>query len=182
MHRVDWLSMCVPLDFCGGDGAIRLDEGGGVFKPVQPPEGTATNGRRMVNDADFDDPSSANVQYGDIDGDGVDEAALHVNCSNGGGTGGGELRFDLFIYRVTDERLDLIDVLRTLDVEDDQLPSLPGDAQLGDGSIIVPSAYYGPSDGTCCPTGRATTTWRYDGTRLVLDTVRVTKPAKPKDG
>jgi hypothetical protein len=179
VHAVDWLSLCIPLGFCGGDGAIRLKDGGGVFEAMDSPQGTAWSGRRTVNDAALPESSTANVQFGDVDGDGADEAALHVDCSNGGGTAAGILRYDLFIFRAVDGRLDLMNVLRSPQVEDDQLPSLPGEARLGGGLVSVPGAFYGPSDGTCCPSGEATTSWRYDGTTLVLDTVEVTKPAKP---
>jgi len=40
-------------------------------------------------------------------------------------------------------------------------------------SITVKEAFYGRSDGTCCPAGRAVTTWTFDGHRLAPGTPRV---------
>jgi hypothetical protein len=54
-----------------------------------------------------------------------------------------------------------------------QLPTLL-QAQLGPGRVVGREAFYGPNDGTCCPSGRARTVWTYRHS-FRLATTRVTK-------
>src|SRR4051812_45725450 len=76
LHTVDWRAAVLPGSICRASQPVRLKAGTAVvpsthWKPY----------RRITVDTRFD-----RVVYGDLDGDGRDEAALGVDCNNGGGT------------------------------------------------------------------------------------------------
>jgi hypothetical protein len=118
------------------------------------------------------------IRYGDLDGDGHAEAAATVNCSNGGGTAAGQLRFAGVIYSVRAR------TLRTLAVVAPRQPYTgPAHvplliATIAGGRVIAHESWYGPADGDCCASGRAHTIWRYAHGRLRVVRTVVDRPPK----
>ena len=49
--------------------------------------------------------------FGDLDGDGRDEAALSVVCANGGGTAGGQLAFSAVIFKAVGRSFRVIGIV-----------------------------------------------------------------------
>jgi hypothetical protein len=88
LHAVDWQTVVLLGSICGGSQPIHLRGGQAVVRstPWRPY-------RRMAVDTRFD-----RVAYGDLDGDSHDEAALGVDCNNGGGTADGILAFARVIF------------------------------------------------------------------------------------
>jgi hypothetical protein len=127
-------------------------------------------------------PSWAEGEYGDLDGDGTtDEAAVGVVCSNGGGTAAGQLGFFYVIVGARENVLRLMGVVtprQPLDPDAGHVPLL-GSVEILRGRLLAQEAWYGPSDGTCCPSGRAATIWTYASGKLRPSrTIVVLRPSR----
>jgi hypothetical protein len=104
--------------------------------------------------------------YGDLDGDGQDEAALVVGCSNGGGTADGFLAYAQVVFTAGKKSPRAIAVVTPQQRHaPNVLPTLLR-VVIRRSQVIAREAWYGENDGTCCPSGRSTTTWRYTNGRL----------------
>jgi hypothetical protein len=108
------------------------------------------------------------VSYGDLDGDGRDEAAIALWCANGGGTAGGQLEQGIAVMTPGGKAPSLFGIIATVTPAPDvHAPYFDNSkTEIEDPAIKVEEVWYGPTDGTCCPTGRTVSTWRLDGTRL----------------
>src|SRR5439155_12537915 len=117
------------------------------------------------------------VVYGDIDGDGQDEAALGVDCNNGGGTADGVLAYARVIFGPGRDTPRMLAIVTPRRQQPHELPTLLR-VEIHRGKVVSHEAWYGPKDGTCCPSGRATTIWRFRHARLVPISTTVQK--KPR--
>jgi hypothetical protein len=116
------------------------------------------------------------VVYGDLDGDGRDEAALVVDCSNGGGTADGVLAYAQVIFTAAGKSLRVVDVLTPQQPSrSNRLPTLLT-VEIVRGKVVAREAWYGAHDGTCCPSGRTTTIWTYRDGALRAGTPTVERP------
>jgi hypothetical protein len=169
LHAVRWKEVVLPGAACGASRPIRLRRQRRVFvhsalEPWWPLVEVYTLG----------------VSYGDLDGDGRDEAAVRVVCSNGGGTGGGQLGFTAVVLAARGNELNVVGIITP------QQPLLPGAVNvpilgrigLRPGRLIVQEAWYGPNDGTCCASGRATTLWKYTRSSLHPSVTSVQRPPR----
>lgn len=115
--------------------------------------------------------------FGDLDGDGVDEAALVLDCDRGGGpvpVG--------WIYTATGGRAR---PLARLELDGDSLP-LPGvldtalvDLRIAGGTVVSTWDVYLDGDALCCPARLATVTWTWNGSALAPGAPAVTdRPAR----
>jgi hypothetical protein len=97
-----------------------------------------------------------------LDGDGRDEAALSVVCTNGGGTADGQIRFTWVVFRGRPGRLQALAVIaaRQRNNRSIHVPLLGLPVTIWRGGVTVPEAWYGPYDATCCSSGRAETIWK----------------------
>jgi hypothetical protein len=164
VRSVDWRNAKLPAGFCDVDDLVEFRDA----------EGTASSGRwgRVHLFAAY---NPERVGYGDLDGDGKDEAAVDVGCDNGGGTASGQLASAYVVVTVRNGSLEVVGEIGTTTMRDDspRVPSL-SDPRVEKGSITVKEFWYRPSDATCCPSGEAWTTWRLRDGALVADpTVQV---------
>lgn len=161
LHQLDWASVHVPGDFCSIPQVIAFQGG----------EATAASrefGRVHLG-------SVSDVVYGDIDGDGRPEAALKVECDNGGGTADGQLGFGAVILTSRHDRLIALGSITPQEQAPDAIHvTLLTDVQILHGSVVVHESWYRATDATCCPTGTAVTTWTLDGDRLSPGTPEIT--------
>jgi hypothetical protein len=165
LHQVDWANVTLPGAVCGASHPIHVHRhlalvvshrwGKRWRSPAWPawPRVTVDSGWNPI-------------VYGDLDGDGSDEAALGVGCSNGGGTADGYLAYAQVIFAAGKKSPQVIGI-----VTPQQRPNpnvLPTLLQVAirRAKVVAHEAWYGPNDGTCCPSGRSTTTWKYANGRL----------------
>jgi hypothetical protein len=160
LRRVDWANATLPGSVCGATRPIHLHHHRAVVVstrwgkrwrslswPAWP---------RVTVDAGWNP-----VVYGDLDGDGRDEAALVVGCSNGGGTADGYLAYAQVIFTAEATSPKAIAVLTPQQKQHPNvLPTLL-QVTIRRHAVIAHEAWYGPRDGSCCPSGRSATTWRY---------------------
>jgi hypothetical protein len=165
LHNVDWAEVTVPGSVCGATHSIRLHKSQAV---VDSPRWPAWP--HVTVDAGWNP-----VVYGNLDGVGQDEAALVVDCNNGGGTADGVLTYAQVIFTNAGNSLRVIGVLTPQQPRKaNTLPTLLT-VKIRRGKVIAREAWYGPNDGTCCPSGRATTVWTYAREALRAGAPTVTK-------
>jgi hypothetical protein len=100
------------------------------------------------------------VTYADLTGDGVDEAIVRIDS---GGTMG-----DIAFLVLTPDGAATKTLLK-------QTPS--GDSAglvvaVEGGQLVMTQPVYGPDDPNCCPTSLKKTTFMWNGTALVVDSIR----------
>jgi hypothetical protein len=160
LHDVDWARVPVPGDFCGVPGLVTFKQD----------EATAASNRWGPVHLFRSMP----VVYGDLDGDGHSEAAVNVECDNGGGTADGQLAFAFVIFEGVRGRLIPIGTVTPQKNPPDQHVTLLTKVQLTRGRVIAYETWYRASDGTCCPTGTAVTIWTLQDSHLTPGPPRVT--------
>jgi hypothetical protein len=167
LHHVNWKAATLPGRVCGVSHPIHLRGGKAFLSSPRWPS------LRRIEVAGGWNP----VVYGDLDGDGLDEAALGVFCSNGGGTADGVLAYAQVVYRAGTSSALAVGVLSPHWQPKHMLPTLLT-VVLRRGRVIGREAFYGRRDGTCCPSGRAMTVWVYRHGTLRLASSRVTRRAR----
>ena len=157
LHRVNWKAASVPGRVCGLRRGVRLRAG------------KAHVSSRLEVDAGWH-----RVVYGDLDGANGDEAGLSVACTNGGGTADSVLSYAVVVFRAGTSSAVPIGILRPRHQAPQLLPTLL-EVDIDRHRVVGREAFYGPNDGTCCPSGRARTVWTYRHRTFRVATSRVTK-------
>jgi len=156
LDKVDWADVAVPGSVCGVGHPIELRRSRAVVTSTRWPSMP-----RVTVEAGWNP-----VVYGDLDADGRDEAALVVDCNNGGGMADGVLAYAQVIFTSAGPAPRVIGVVTPQQRRDPNgLPTLVT-VRIRPGKIIAREAWYGPRDATCCPSGRTTTIWTYAKGRL----------------
>lgn len=112
LRGVDWENASVPAAICGGEGAIRLHEGVALVSSRRWTDDWQGNATTEVP-GQVEVWSYGDEVYGDIDGDGRDEAVVPLWCTNGGGTGGGQLGQGLAIMSGVAGKVSSLGIART---------------------------------------------------------------------
>jgi hypothetical protein len=163
VKAVDWPNTKLPAKFCDVEGLVEFRNA----------NGSATSGKwGLVQFSSVYDQDR--VVYGDIDGDGKNEAAVNVYCNNGSGLASGQLAFAWVVVAVRNGSLEVVGEISAKAPPVDGRPPLLSGPRFDKGSITVKESWYRQNDMTCCPTGEARTTWRLRDGALVADpTVQV---------
>lgn len=168
LHRVDWANATLPGSVCGSSRPIRVHARRAVIRSARWPKAAV-----HVN------AGLAPVVYGDVDQDGVDEAALYVDCNDGSGTAAGVFAYAQIIFTAGRRGPVAVGVITPRQ----QRPRVPATlirVTIRPWQVIARESWYGPRDRTCCPTGRSTTVWTYALGLLIPGTTTVTsRPAAP---
>jgi hypothetical protein len=160
-HSVNWGDVTIPGQLCKVNGPIKLH-----------------NGRAFVRHSGFGmalDVLMLNVTRGGL-GHGLQVAALQVWCDNTGGTADGELAEGIFVFDSPGGHPHLLGTLT---------PQLKGNPMLhipfivvnhieSTGHVAVTEFFYTPANATCCPSGRATTLWRWTGRTFIPGRTKIT--------
>jgi hypothetical protein len=160
-HSVNWGDVTIPGQLCKVNGPIKLH-----------------NGRTFVRHSGFGmalDVLMLNVTRGGL-GHGLQVAALQVWCDNTGGTADGELAEGIFVFDSPGGHPHLLGTLT---------PQLKGNPTLhipfivvnhieSTGHVAVTEFFYTPANATCCPSGRATTLWRWTGRTFIPGRTKIT--------
>jgi hypothetical protein len=158
---VDWGSVTLPGSVCGASKPIRLHGGRAFVSPIPHRFAHALfYGKRGVTV----DAAPEAVVYGHLDTTSND-AGLNVNCNNGGGTADGNLLWSWVIFAVHGGKPSVVGILTPQVQLPHELPTLL-EIVIEHRTIVVHEAFYGPHDGTCCSSGRATTIWTYTSGHL----------------
>jgi hypothetical protein len=153
-HSVNWGDVTIPGQLCKVSGQIRLH-----------------NSRAFVRRSGFGMPLDVlmlAVTHGSL-GHGLQVAALQVWCDNTGGTADGELAEGIFVFDSPGGHPHLLGTL---------IPQLKGNPMLhipfivvnrieATGHVAVTELFYNPANATCCPSGRATTLWKWTGRTFI---------------
>lgn len=174
-----WADMTVPPGVCPH-----------LSQPVKLSPITADSGR-TIGSATIPAPAGLDLGISDVVIDetavyygtlsrGLDVAAVYVWCTNTGGTADGQIQSSLVVYRAAGGQPSLVATLTP------QQPSAPDGHHVAffDGSgvaisgttITTKELWYGGQDATCCPSGRATTVWTFDGSSFSPQTTIDARP------
>lgn len=158
---VNWGDVTIPGQLCKVNGPIKLH-----------------NGRAFVRHSGFGmalDVLMLQVTRGSL-GHGLQVAALQVWCDNTGGTADGELAEGIFVFDSPGGHPHLLGTLT---------PQLKGNPMLHipfivvnhietSGHVAVTELFYTPANATCCPSGRATTLWKWTGRTFIPGSTHIT--------
>ena len=175
LRTVRWEDAAVPGSICG-----TVDPTSGVpLSFVQLHNGHAfAKSDRWPADYPIVEIDGAwdHIVYCDLNGDGKDEAAVGVYCSNGGGTADSILAYARVIFTAHGKTARVVGVIRPLVRSAPDTPTpLLWVTRLERGKVSALEAFYGRHDSTCCPSGRAVTTWALVDGKLVPRTTKITR-------
>lgn len=177
LQTVSWGAVTVPASVCPDlSHSVTLSQSAGATF------GSATIPAPAGLDAGTPDVliEETDVFYGTIQPD-REVAALYVWCTNTGGTADGQIQNSLVIYEAAPGGPQAIATLtpRQRSVPGTHVPyfaASPSGVVIGTGSITTQEVWYGPKDPTCCPTGRSTTVWTFDGSSFSPSTTTQVQP------
>lgn len=160
LRAARWDDLCIPGDVCSVDGNVQF-----------------VNGRAQALSARYGEVffgASSAALFGDIDGDGRDDAAVGIGCDNGGGTAAGQIGFGyaIFTSRLGSRRP--VGVVHPRVQRPGYHVSLFDRIELKPSRIVVYERWYRNMDATCCPSGMATTVWTYAQGALTAGAPNVT--------
>jgi hypothetical protein len=157
LHTLDWRNAKIPGTLCRAPGFIRLHDGAASNVPSTF-DGPEPN---MAQDVSAD---TKRVAYGDITGDGKDEAALPVLCMNHNSTAAGQTAMGVLIFDGSGNRLRLVATLIGQQRRSGEPPNFLEVRQMAHdtvGKVVAVESFYAPTDFNSCPTGRALDAWLY---------------------
>jgi hypothetical protein len=170
LRNVHWRSIQVPGVACYRASPIQLHGGQALLpdpirgNPVDP-GGTGPKFDQVID-------GFAKVKYGDLERN-RPIAAVILSCNNNGGTADGALLYSVVIYEGWAGKLRALGLITPRIQSAQELPTLLEVRSIGRSDVVVAEAFYGPHDGTCCPSGEAVTTWHFSSDRLTVMSTRV---------
>jgi len=161
VHSVNWGNVTIPGQLCKVNGQIHLHNGNATVRH---------SGFGMALDV-----LTTTVTHGYL-AHGLPVTALQVWCDNTGGTADGQLAEGIFVFDSPGGHAHLLGTLT---------PQLKGNPMLHipfiavnhietTGHVAVTEFFYTPANATCCPSGRATTLWKWTGRTFVPGRTHIT--------
>jgi len=158
---VNWSDVTIPGQLCKVSGPIKLH-----------------HGKAFVRHSGFGmalDVLMTSVTRGSL-GHGLQVAALQVWCDNTGGTADGQLAEGIVVENSPAGHPHLLGTLT---------PQLKGNPMLhipfivvnhveSTGHVAVTEFFYNSANPTCCPSGRATTLWKWTGRSFIPGRTHIT--------
>jgi pimeloyl-ACP methyl ester carboxylesterase len=161
LHQVNWKNATIPGKLCQVNGSITLHN----WDALVPHSGLGP----------LEVGISPPVIYGDL-GSGQRVAAVQVWCSNQGGTAAGQLSEGVMVFDGAGGQLHLLGILtpQYRGSPDSHIPFLIT-ASISTGRIVTAEHWYTSSDSDCCPSGRATTIWNWNGSHFTPSSTVVSR-------
>lgn len=162
LRALDWASFAIPGSLCRSAKPIRLHDGTAINVPSDfdgPEENMAQDVRA----------STDKIVYGDVTGDGHDEAALPVLCANHDSTAAGQTAMGIMIFDGSSGQAALLATLTSQQPRVGEPPNFLAVTEMGAGKVAAVDTYYRQDDPNCCPSGNATETWSYRNGTLTPD-------------
>jgi hypothetical protein len=160
-HNVNWGNVTIPGQLCKVNGPIKLH-----------------SGRAFVRHSGFGmalDVLTTTVTRGNL-GRGLPVTALQVWCDNTGGTADGQLAEGIMVFDSPGGHPHLLGTL-TPKLKGNPMVHIPFIAVNHietTGHVAVTEFFYTPANATCCPSGRATTVWKWTGRTFVPGRTHIT--------
>ena len=153
-HSVNWGDVTIPGQLCKVNGQIQLHNGSAFVR---------RSGFGMALDV-----VEFAVTHGNL-GHGLQVAALQIWCNNTGGTADGQLAEGIMVFDSPGGRAHLLGTLTPQHKTSAMvhIPYIVVNRIDTTGHIAVTEYFYNPSNGTCCPSGRATTLWKWTGRKFI---------------
>lgn len=159
LRRVDWVSVLANDPYVIAAGGCSTPPGAAGLPCIsiqlshpQAVSGLGGSATPVDTITGYADVASGDVIYGDIDGDGADEAAILIQS---GGTGGA---FGLLVYHQANPAPQIVDVI----------PGYKLAAKIESGALVVSEPVYFGFEGNCCPTGSVQTSFVEAGDSLQI--------------
>jgi hypothetical protein len=160
-HSVNWGDVTIPGQLCRVNGPIHLH-----------------NGQAKVSHSGFGmalDVSLFTITRGDLESHGLQVAALQIWCNNTGGTADGELAEGIMVFASSKSP----HLLGTLTPQHHtsamvHIPFIIVNRIDTTGHIAVTEHFYNNIDPTCCPSGTATTLWKWTGRTFIPGRTKIT--------
>ena len=157
---VNWGDVTIPGQLCKVSGPIRLH-----------------NGRAFVRHSGFGmalDVFELAVTRGSL-GHGLQVAALQIWCNNTGGTADGQLAEGIMVFDSPGGHAHLLGTLTPQHMTAMvHIPYIIVNHIEATGHIAVTEYFYNPANATCCPSGRATTIWKWTGRTFIPGRTKIT--------
>ena len=168
----DWKNITVPGDACLSQSPIELVNGAALIPDEVRGRPVGGSGPRYDHLGEFEQPT-----FGDFEGQtstamAVD-AAVPLGCDNNGGTADGALLYSIAVFSVGSGAQRSVGLITPHQQTAGNLPTLLSNVTMTPGQITITELWYGPDDPTCCPSGKAQTTWRYAGGSLTYAGTRI---------
>lgn len=158
----------MPGRACFRTGSIRLHRGTAVWPDHRG--AWVPKGKKRVIRLSLATFNKRLFTYGDLEGAGISDATVGLYCSNNGGTAGGALLYSVAIFSGRDGKAHLLGLLTPQVQRLRWAATLIDRPKISVGKITWTEAFYGRNDGTCCPSGRASTVWTYTNGKFTPNT------------
>ncbi len=173
LRDVDWKNITLPGAACGSAQPIQIHRNFGYARSATDPWWAVEDVTAFLD------------TYGDLDGNGRDEAAVDVMCANNGGTASGQLASSVVVFAAHRSLLRVVGIIRPRQPFAADVVHVPlvghvfGKVRIRRGEVVANELWYGSE---CCAMRHARTIWKYRNGKLrpartVVRVLRV-RPAK----
>jgi hypothetical protein len=161
VHSVNWGDVTIPGQLCEVKGQIKLH-----------------NGLAAVRHSGYGIPLDVvmtTVTHGYL-AHGLPVTGLQIWCDTTGGTAAGQITEGIFVFASPRGQPHLLGTLtpRYHPSAAVHIPYIAVAHIDTTGHISVTEYFYGSSDADCCPTGRATTIWKWTGRTFIPGRTKIT--------
>jgi hypothetical protein len=160
-QHVNWGNVTIPGQLCKVNGQIHLH-----------------NGHATVRHSGFGmalDVLTTTVTHGYL-AHGLPVTALQIWCDNTGGTADGQLAEGIMVFDSPGGKAHLLGTLTPQHKTSAMvhIPYIAVNRIETTGHVAVTEYFYNPANATCCPSGRATTLWKWTGRTVIPGRTKIT--------
>jgi hypothetical protein len=160
-HSVNWGNVTIPGQLCKVNGQIHLH-----------------NGQATVRHSGFGmalDVLTTTVTHGYL-AHGLPVTALQIWCDNTGGTADGQLAEGIMVFDSPGGHAHLLGTLTPQHKTSAMvhIPFIAVNRIETTGHVAVTEFFYNLANATCCPSGRATTLWKWTGRTFIPGRTKIT--------